>query len=63
MAMDKGELALVERIYAIAKRCYNDSMEPLHICERPGERMDPDWFKVKSYAETLIELAKEGDNE
>lgn len=62
MAMDKGELALVERIYAIAKRYYNDSMEPLHICERPGERMDPDWFKVKSYAETLIELAKEGDN-
>lgn len=62
MAMDKGELALVERIYAIAKRCYNDSMEPLHICERPGERMDPNWFKVKSYAEALIELAKESDN-
>ena len=61
--MDNGELALVKRIYAIAKRCYNDTMEPLHICERPGERMDPNWFKVKAYAETLIELAKESDNE
>lgn len=61
--MDNGELVLVKRIYAIAKRCYNYSMEPLHICERPGERMDPNWFKVKAYAETLIELAKESDNE
>lgn len=60
--MDKGELALVKQIYSIAKRCYDYSMEPLHICERPGERMDPNWFKVKSYAETLIELAKENDN-
>lgn len=60
--MDKSELALVKKIYSIAKRCYGDSMEPLHICERPGERMDPDWFKVKAYAETLIELAKESDN-
>lgn len=60
--MDNGELALVKRIYAVAMRCYNDSMEPLHICERPGERMDPNWFKVKAYAETLLELAKESDN-
>lgn len=60
--MDKSELALVKKIYSIAKRCYNDSMEPLHICERPGEREDKDWFKVKSYAEALIELAKENDN-
>lgn len=63
MAMDKSELALVKKIYSIAKRCYDYSMESLHPCERPGERMDPDWFKVKAYAETLIELAKESDNE
>lgn len=60
MAMDRSELALVKKIYSIAKRCYNYSVEPLHPCERPGEREDPDWFKVKAYAETLIELAGEG---
>lgn len=60
--MDNGELALVKRIYTIAKRCYNDSIEPLHPCERPGEREDKDWFKVKSYAEALIELSKEENN-
>lgn len=58
MAMDKSELALVKKIYSIAKRCYNDSMDPLHPCERPGEREDKDWLKVKAYAKTLIELAK-----
>lgn len=25
-------------------------------------RVTKDWFKVKAYAETLIELAKENDN-
>lgn len=59
MAMDRSELALVKKIHSIAKRCYNYSVEPLHPCERPGERTDPDWFKVKAYAETLIELASE----
>lgn len=28
----------IEKIYTIAKRRYNDSLEPLHPCERPGER-------------------------
>ena len=60
--MNSGELQFVKAIYTIAKRCYNDSMEPLHPCERHGEREDKDWFKVKAYAETLIELAKENDN-
>lgn len=56
--MDNSELALVKKIYSIAKRCYDYSMEPLHICERPGEREDHNWFKVKAYSETLIELAR-----
>lgn len=60
--MHSGELQFVKAIYSVAKRCYNDSIEPLHPCERPGEREDKDWFKVKSYAEALIELAKENDN-
>lgn len=60
--MNSGELQFVKAIYSVAKKCYNDSIEPLHPCERPGERMDPDWFKVKSYAEILIGLAKDGDN-
>lgn len=60
--MNNSELALIKKIYSIANRCYNDSVEPLHPCERIGEREDKDWFKVKSYAETLIELAKENNN-
>lgn len=47
-------------IYTIAKRRYNDSLETLHPCERPGERADNDWFKVKSLAEILLEEAKGG---
>lgn len=42
------------------KRRYNDSLEPLHPCERPGERADNDWFKVKCLAEILLEEAKGG---
>lgn len=60
--MNSGELQFVKAIYTVAKKCYNDSIEPLHPCERPGEREDKDWFKVKSYAETLIELSKEENN-
>ncbi|WP_299238536.1 hypothetical protein [uncultured Actinomyces sp.] len=60
--MNSGELQFVKAIYSVAKKCYNDSIEPLHSCERPGEREDKDWFKVKYYAEALIELAKENDN-
>ena len=29
-------------------------------CERPGERADNDWFKVKCLAEILLEEAKGG---
>lgn len=50
-------LSCVERIYTIAKRRYEDSLEPLHPCERPGERADNDWFKVKCLAEILLEEA------
>lgn len=60
--MNSVELQFVKAIYTVAKKCYNDSIEPLHICERPGEREDKDWFKVKSYAEALIELSKEENN-
>lgn len=60
--MNSGELQFVKDIYTVAKKCYNDSIEPLHHCERPGEREDKDWFKVKSYAEALIELSKEENN-
>lgn len=60
--MNSGELQFVKAIYTVAKKCYNDSIEPLHSCERPGEREDKDWFKVKSYAESLIELSKEENN-
>lgn len=60
--MNSGELQFVKAIYSIAKRQYNDSFEPLHPCERPGERVDHNWLKVKSYAEALIELAKKNDN-
>lgn len=51
-----AELALIEEIYTIAKRRYNDSLEPLHPCER----VDNDWFKVKCFAEILLEEAKGG---
>lgn len=60
--MNSGELQFVKAIYSVAKKCYNDSIEPLHPCERPGERLDPDWLKVKQYAEALIELSKEENN-
>lgn len=60
--MNSVELQFVKAIYSVSKKRYNDSMEPLHPCERPGEREDKDWFKVKAYAEALIELAKENDN-
>ena len=55
-----AELALIEKIYTIAKRRYKDSLEPLHPCEYPGERVDNDWFKVKCFAEILLEEAKGG---
>ncbi len=51
---------LIKKIYTIAKRRYSDSLEPLHPCERPGERADNDWFKVKCIAEILLEEAKDG---
>lgn len=50
----------VLKIYTIAKRRYDDSLEPLHLCEHPGERADNDWFKVKCLAEILLEEAKGG---
>ena len=53
-------LSCIEKIYTIAKRRYSDSLEPLHPCERPGERADNDWFKVKCLAEILLEEAKGG---
>ena len=61
--MNSGELQFVKAIYSIAKRQYNDSIEPLHPCERPGERVDLNWLRVKEYAEMLIELNKEENNE
>lgn len=45
------DLSCIEKIYTIAKRRYNDSLEPLHPCERA----DNDWFKVKCLAEILLE--------
>lgn len=54
------DLSCIEKIYTIAKRRYNDSLEPLHPCECPGERADNDWFKVKCLAEILLEEAKGG---
>lgn len=51
---------LITTIYTIAKRRYNDSLEPLHPCEQPGERADSDWFKVKCLAEALLEWEKDG---
>lgn len=54
------DLSCIEKIYTIAQRRYNDSLEPLHPCERPGERADNDWFKVKCLAEILLEGAKGG---
>lgn len=60
--INNTELALIEKIYSIANRCYNDSVEPLHPCERPGEREDKDWFKVRAFAKNLIEHAKENNN-
>lgn len=50
--------SIIEKIYTIAKRRYDDSLEPLHPCERPGERVDNDWFKVKCLAEILLEEAR-----
>ena len=50
---------LITWIYTIAKRRYNDSLEPLHPCEQPGERADNDWFKVKCLAEALLEGEKD----
>lgn len=56
-----AELAgLAKEIGGIAKRRYDDSLEPLHPCERPGERADNDWFKVKCLAGILLEEAKGG---
>ena len=57
---DMIDLSCIEKIDTIAKRCYNGSLEPLHPCERPGERADNDWFKVKCLAEILLEEAKGG---
>ena len=54
------DLSCIEKIYTIAKRRYNDSLEPLHPCGHPGERADNDWFKVKCLAEILLEGAKGG---
>lgn len=54
------DLSLIEKIYTIAKRRYNDGLEPLHPCEYPGERADNDWFKVKCFAEILLEEVKGG---
>lgn len=48
--MRNDELSLVRDIYSIAKARYYFN------------ETDKDWFKVKAYAETLIELAKENDN-
>lgn len=52
------DLSCIEKIYTIAKRRYNDSLEPLHPCEHPGERGDNDWFKMKCLAEILLEGGK-----
>lgn len=46
--MWSDELRLVKSNYSIAKARYVFNMS------------DKDWFKVKEYAETLIELAREG---
>lgn len=59
-AVSMMDLSCIEKIYTIAKRRYNDSLEPLHPCEHPGERADNDWFKVKCLAEILLEGAKGG---
>lgn len=48
--MRSNELDFVRGIYTIAKARYYFN------------RTDKDWFKVKAYAETLIELAKENNN-
>lgn len=60
MAMDKTELDLVKKICKIAQRRYDASMEPLHPCELPGERLDMDWAVVRGYAQTLLDLNGEG---
>lgn len=48
--MRSNELDFVIAIYTIAKARYYFN------------ETDKDWLKVKAYAETLIELAKENDN-
>lgn len=53
-------LSSIEKIYTIAKRRYDDSLESLYPCEHPGERADNDCFRVKCLAEILLEEAKGG---
>lgn len=60
--MNSSELYFVKAIHSIANKCYGNSVEPLHPCERNGGSGNPSWLKVKMYAEALIELSKEENN-